>query len=109
RVAAAFQVNGISPFVKFSHFTANQAIQEAFEREERVHIIDLAIQHPTHITDASRGVSTVCLVSSCLGLYAPLPNPSPAAARLHGRVAAAFQVNGISPFVKFSHFTANQA
>ncbi|XP_037429854.1 protein SCARECROW 2-like [Triticum dicoccoides] len=44
RVAAAFQVfNGISPFVKFSHFTANQAIQEAFEREDRVHIVDLDI------------------------------------------------------------------
>uniref|UniRef100_A0ACD5X0P6 Uncharacterized protein n=1 Tax=Avena sativa TaxID=4498 RepID=A0ACD5X0P6_AVESA len=44
RIAAAFQVfNGISPFVKFSHFTANQAIQEAFEREDRVHIVDLDI------------------------------------------------------------------
>ncbi|KAJ7961017.1 protein SCARECROW-like [Quillaja saponaria] len=44
KMASAFQVfNGISPFVKFSHFTANQAIQEAFEREERVHIVDLDI------------------------------------------------------------------
>ncbi|GAA0185122.1 hypothetical protein LIER_32410 [Lithospermum erythrorhizon] len=44
KLASAFQVfNGISPFIKFSHFTANQAIQEAFEREERVHIIDLDI------------------------------------------------------------------
>ncbi|GAB2298672.1 hypothetical protein Dimus_032743 [Dionaea muscipula] len=44
KMVSAFHLfNGISPFVKFSHFTANQAIQEAFEREDRVHIIDVDI------------------------------------------------------------------
>lgn len=44
KILPAFQVfNGISPLVKFSHFTANQAIHEAFVKEMRMHIIDLDI------------------------------------------------------------------
>ncbi|KAI6674924.1 hypothetical protein NL676_002830 [Syzygium grande] len=43
-VHSAFQVfNNVSPFVKFAHFTSNQAILEAFHRCDRVHIIDLDI------------------------------------------------------------------
>ncbi|OWM73874.1 hypothetical protein CDL15_Pgr018934 [Punica granatum] len=43
-IHSAFQfLNNISPFVKFAHFTSNQAILEAFHRQHRVHIIDLDI------------------------------------------------------------------
>jgi hypothetical protein len=35
--------NNISPFIKFAHFTSNQAILEAFHRRDRVHILDLDI------------------------------------------------------------------
>uniref|UniRef100_A0A1D1ZG27 Protein SCARECROW n=1 Tax=Anthurium amnicola TaxID=1678845 RepID=A0A1D1ZG27_9ARAE len=50
--AAATTVDGLKiyqilyqacPYIKFAHFTANQAIFEAFESEDRVHIIDLDI------------------------------------------------------------------
>ncbi|XP_022759770.1 protein SCARECROW-like [Durio zibethinus] len=43
-VHCAFQAfNNVSPFIKFAHFTSNQAILEAFHRRDKVHIIDLDI------------------------------------------------------------------
>ncbi|OVA08838.1 Transcription factor GRAS [Macleaya cordata] len=43
-IHSAFQVfNNNSPFIKFAHFTSNQAILEAFHQSDRVHIIDLDI------------------------------------------------------------------
>lgn len=44
KICTALQsYNSITPFIKFSHFTANQAIFQALENEDTVHIIDLDI------------------------------------------------------------------
>lgn len=43
-VTAAFQLlQDMSPYVKFGHFTANQAILEAVIQERRIHIVDYDI------------------------------------------------------------------
>ncbi|KAG4976794.1 hypothetical protein AAZX31_13G108200 [Glycine max] len=43
-INSAFQVfNNISPFIKFAHFTSNQAILEAVSHCDSIHIIDLDI------------------------------------------------------------------
>lgn len=45
-IHSAFQAfNNVSPFIKFAHFTSNQAILEAFHHRDRVHIVDLDIMH----------------------------------------------------------------
>lgn len=35
--------NSITPFIKFSHFTANQTIYQALNDEDKIHVIDLDI------------------------------------------------------------------
>ncbi|BAT95450.1 hypothetical protein LR48_Vigan02g131300 [Vigna angularis] len=43
-INSAFQVfNNVSPFIKFAHFTSNQAILEAVNHCDSIHIIDLDI------------------------------------------------------------------
>ncbi|KAH7691540.1 Transcription factor GRAS domain-containing protein [Dioscorea alata] len=45
-ILTAFQTfNTVSPYIKFAHFTANQAILEAFHQKDIVHIVDLDIMH----------------------------------------------------------------
>ncbi|KAJ7560965.1 hypothetical protein O6H91_03G007800 [Diphasiastrum complanatum] len=43
-LTGAFQIlHEICPYIKFAHYTANQAILEAFENEDRLHILDFDI------------------------------------------------------------------
>ncbi|GMI78283.1 hypothetical protein HRI_001497600 [Hibiscus trionum] len=81
-VHSAFQAfNNVSLFIKFAHFTSNQAILEAFHRRDRVHIINLdimqglqwpalfhilamRIEGPPHVTMTGFGSSMELLVET---------------------------------------------
>ncbi|KAL0301730.1 UNVERIFIED_CONTAM: Scarecrow-like protein 23 [Sesamum radiatum] len=43
RLSAVQIYNSVAPLIKFSHFTANQAIQQAVDGADHVHVIDLDI------------------------------------------------------------------
>ncbi|EOA15532.1 hypothetical protein CARUB_v10004949mg [Capsella rubella] len=49
KIFSALQTfNSVSPLIKFSHFTANQAIFQALDGEDSVHIIDLDVMQGLH-------------------------------------------------------------
>lgn len=66
-VLAAFQLlQDMSPYVKFGHFTANQAILEAVAHDRRIHIIDY---------DIMEGIQWASLMQALVSKKDGLPTP----------------------------------
>lgn len=66
-ILSAFQLlQDMSPYIKFAHFTANQAILEAVTHERRVHIVDF---------DIMEGAQWASLIQSLSSRKEGLPGP----------------------------------
>ncbi|XP_022775312.1 scarecrow-like protein 4 [Durio zibethinus] len=75
-------LNDACPYLKFAHFTANQAILEATERESKIHIVDFGIAQGVQwaallqaLATRSAGKPTRIRIS---GIPAPVLGKSPA-------------------------------